>query len=44
MKLSFTNHNDHSADRQRKKFWEEVADREFEQMDDDAKAQWAELR
>lgn len=28
----------------RKKFWEEVADRQFESMDEEAKAQWAELR
>lgn len=43
MKISFTHHNT-KDDERKKKFWEAVADNQFHGMDEDARAQWAELR
>jgi hypothetical protein len=44
MKFFRTAQTARPSDNHRKKFWEEVAEREFETMDDEAKSQWAELR
>lgn len=43
MKISFTNRSN-ADDERKKKFWEAVAENQFQGMDEDARAQWAELR